>query len=76
VWNLVSDIKGGGPNGDEVTEGWRKLHDEELRGLYPSSSIIRIIESRRMMWAGHIALMGDRGMRLSYWWESQKERDH
>jgi hypothetical protein len=35
-----------------VTGGWRKLHNEELHNLYSSSSIIRIINSRRMRWAG------------------------
>jgi hypothetical protein len=40
---------------DEVTEGWRKLHNEELRDLYYSPSIIRILKSRRMRWAGHVA---------------------
>jgi hypothetical protein len=45
---------------DEVTGGWRKLHNEELHDLYSSSSIIRIIRSRRMKWAGHVARMGER----------------
>jgi hypothetical protein len=40
---------------DEVTDEWGKLHNEELRDLYSSPSIIRIIKSRRMRWAGHIA---------------------
>jgi hypothetical protein len=40
-----------------VTEEWRKLHNEELRDLYSSPSIIRIIKSRRMRWAGHVARM-------------------
>jgi hypothetical protein len=40
---------------DEVTEGWRKLHNEELHNLYSSPSIIRMIKSRRMRWAGHVA---------------------
>jgi hypothetical protein len=47
-----------GPKRDEVTEGWRKLHNEELHGLYSSPSIIRVIEARRMRWAGHVARMG------------------
>jgi hypothetical protein len=47
-----------GPKRDEVTGGWRKLHNEELRDLYSSPSIIRIIKSRRMRWAGHVARMG------------------
>jgi hypothetical protein len=46
-----------GPKRDEVTAGWRKLHNEELHNLYSSPSIIRVIKSRRMRWAGHIALM-------------------
>jgi hypothetical protein len=49
-----------GPERDEVTGGWRKLHNEELRDLYSSPSIIRIIKSRRMRWAGHVARMGDK----------------
>jgi hypothetical protein len=40
---------------DEVAGGWRKLHNEELHNLYSSPSIIRIIKSRRMRWAGHVA---------------------
>jgi hypothetical protein len=44
-----------GPKRDEVTEGWRKLHNEELHNLYSSPGIIRMIKSRRMKWAGHVA---------------------
>jgi hypothetical protein len=44
-----------GPKRDGVTGGWRKLHNEELHDLYSSPSIIRIIKSRRMRWAGHVA---------------------
>jgi hypothetical protein len=47
-----------GPKRDEVTGEWRKLHYEELRDLYSSPSIIRIIKSRRMRWADHVAQMG------------------
>jgi hypothetical protein len=43
-----------------VTGGWRKLHNEELHNLYSSPSIIRIIKSRRMRWAGHMARMGEK----------------
>jgi hypothetical protein len=42
---------------DEVTGGWRKLHNEELHGLYSSPSIIRVIKARRMRWVGHVACM-------------------
>jgi hypothetical protein len=49
-----------GPNRDEVTGGWRKLHNEELRDLYSSPSIIRIIKPWRMRWAGHVARMGEK----------------
>jgi hypothetical protein len=48
------------PKRDEVTGGWRKLHNEELHNLYSSPSIIRIIKSKRMIWAGHVARMGAR----------------
>jgi hypothetical protein len=48
------------PKRDEVTGQWRKLHIEELRDLYSSPSIIRIIKSRRMIWSGHIARMGEK----------------
>jgi hypothetical protein len=41
-----------------VKEGWRKLHNEELHNLYSSPSIIRMIKSRRMRWAGHVVRMG------------------
>jgi hypothetical protein len=49
-----------GPKRDEVTGGWRKLHNEELHNLYSSPSIIRVIKSRRMRWTGHIARMGEK----------------
>jgi hypothetical protein len=55
------------PSRDEVTGEWRKLHNEELRDLYSSSSIIRIIKSRVMKWAGHVARMGRRGTHIDYW---------
>jgi hypothetical protein len=71
---LVSDIKGGtqsvrvlenrvlrrifGPKRDEVTGGWRKLHNEVLHNLYYSPSLIRMIMVRRMRWAKHVAGIG------------------
>jgi hypothetical protein len=49
-----------GPMRVEVTEGWRKLHNKELRDLYSLPSIIRIIKLRRMRWVGHVALTGEK----------------
>jgi hypothetical protein len=49
-----------GPKRDEVVERWRKLHNEELHNLFSSPSIIRMIQSRRMRWAGHVVRMGRR----------------
>jgi len=48
-----------GPKRDEVTGEWRKLHNEELRYLYSLPNIVRLVKSRRMRWAGHVALMGE-----------------
>jgi hypothetical protein len=48
-----------GPKRDEVTGHWRKLHNEELHNLYSSPNLIRMIKSRWMRWAGHVARMGE-----------------
>ena len=48
-----------GPRRDEVTGEWRRLHNEELNGLYSSPNIVRVIKSRRMRWDGHVARMGE-----------------
>jgi hypothetical protein len=45
---------------DQVAGGWRKLHNEELRNLFPSPSIIRMIKSRRMRKAGYVAQMREK----------------
>jgi len=47
------------PRRDEVTGEWRKLHNEELNELNSTPSIVRVIKSRRMRWAGHVARMGE-----------------
>jgi hypothetical protein len=49
-----------GPKRVEVRGGWRNLHDKELRDMYSSPSIIRMIKSGRMKWAGHIARIGEK----------------
>jgi hypothetical protein len=48
-----------GPKRDEVTGEWRKLHNEELHDLYSPPTIVRVIKSIRMRWAGHVARMGE-----------------
>ena len=48
-----------GPKKDEVTGEWRKLHNEELSDLYSLPNIVRVVKSRRMRWAGHVARMGE-----------------
>jgi len=47
------------PSRDEVTGEWRRLHNEELNDLYCSPNIVRVIKSRRIKWAGHVARMGE-----------------
>ena len=71
---MVADIAGGkelgvfenmvlrrifGHRRDEVTGEWRRLHNEELKDLYPSHNIVRVIKSKRMRWAGHVVRMGE-----------------
>ena len=54
VWRRVF-----GPKRDEVTGEWGKLSNEELTDLYSLPNIVRVVKSRRMRWAGHVARMGN-----------------
>ena len=70
---------------DEVTGDWMKLHNEELNDLYSSPNIVRVIKSKRMRWAGHVARTGEeRGVYrvlvekqgcIGSWWRNRRERD-
>jgi hypothetical protein len=57
----------------EVDRSWRKLHNDELHSLYSSLNIVRMIKSRRMRWAGHVARMGE--VFTGFWMGSPKARD-
>jgi hypothetical protein len=61
-----------GSKKDDVMGDWRKLHNEVLHNFHSSPSIIRMIKSRRMRLAGHVALTGRRVMHIGYWSQSQK----
>jgi hypothetical protein len=64
-----------GPKREE--EGsWRKLHNDELHSLYSSLNIVRVIKSRRMRWAGHVACMGRGEMFTGFWLGGLEVRDH
>jgi len=59
-----------------VTREWRKLHNEELRDLYSLPNIVRVVKSRRMRWAGHVARMGRGEGFTGFWWGDLREGDH
>ena len=61
---------------DEVTGECRKLHNEELKDLYSSPSIVQVVKSRKMSWAGHVARKGRREGCTGCWWGNLRERDH
>jgi hypothetical protein len=60
----------------EVDRSWRKLHNDELHNLYYSPNIVRVIKSRRMRWAGHVARMGRGETFTRFWLGDPKVRDH
>ena len=61
------------PRRDEVTGEWRRLHNEEINDLYCSPNIVRVMISRRMRWAGHVARMGEERGCIGSWWGNQRE---
>jgi len=61
-----------GPRRDEVTGEWRRLHNAELNDLYSSPNIVRVIKSRRMRWAGHVARVGEERC-IGSWWGNRRE---
>ena len=63
-----------GPRKDEVTGEWRRSHNEELNDLYSSPNILRVIKSRRMRWAGHVARMGEERGCMGSWWGNRRDR--
>ena len=64
-----------GSKRDEVTGEWRKLHNEELSDLYSLPNIVRVIKSRRMRWAGHVARMAEgRGVHRVLVWKPEEKR--
>ena len=65
-----------GPKREKVKEEWRKLHNGELNDLYWSPNIVRVIKSRRMRWAEHVASKGRGEVYTRFWWGNLRERDH
>jgi hypothetical protein len=65
-----------GPKRDVATGEWRKLHNEERNDLYSSPNIVRVIKSRKMRLAGHVARMGGGDAYTGFWWGNLVERDH
>jgi hypothetical protein len=64
-----------GPKGKE-DESWRQFHNDELHSLYSSPNIVRVIKSRRIRWAGHVARMGRGEVFTGFWLGGPKVRDH
>jgi len=61
---------------DEITGEWKKLHNKELNDLYSSPNIVRVIKSRRMRWAGHVARMKERRGVYRVLVGKPEEKDH
>jgi hypothetical protein len=69
-------VRRSGPNREDATGGWRKLHNKELHNLYCSLNIIRVKKSRRVKWAGQVARMEDRRNTYRIFVTNLKRRDH
>jgi hypothetical protein len=65
-----------GPRKDEIPAEWKRLHNEELNDLYSSPTIIRVIQSRIMRLATHVACMGEREVHTGFWWRNLRKRGH
>jgi hypothetical protein len=65
-----------GPKRGEARGEWRRLHNVELNDLYSSPNIIRVIKSRRMRWAGHVARMWKSEVYTGFWWGDLRVGDH
>jgi len=65
-----------GPKKDEVTGEWRILHYVELNDLYSLPNIVRVMKSRRMVWAAHVAVRERGEAYTGFWWGNLRERDH
>jgi hypothetical protein len=64
-----------GPERDDVTGEWRKLYNDKLNGLYSVPNILRVIKSRRMRLAGHVARIGQGRGVFKFWWGILREGD-
>jgi len=61
---------------EEVKVEWRRLHNKKLNDLYSSPNVVRVIKSRRMRWAGHVACMGEERSCIGSWWGNRREREN
>jgi hypothetical protein len=81
-WNLCIEVEGGSRwkvilvSFLYIYDSWRKLHNDELHSLYSSPNIVRVIKSRRMRWARHVARMGRGEVLTGFWLGGLKARDH
>jgi hypothetical protein len=63
------------PKREELAGGWRTLHNEYLHKLYSSPNVIRVMKSRRIRWAGHVARIGEMKREYIFGFENVKGRD-